>query len=93
MRDDRPQVIMNTVCPGVVKTSLARDYQARGGFGMRLVVGAFQGLFGKSASDGARSYLAAVTTKESQHVSLRKREPHPLRSSRKDLIANILPPG
>ncbi|KAK6825716.1 short chain dehydrogenase/ reductase [Apiospora arundinis] len=75
--NESPQIIMNTVCPGVVKTSLARDYQARGGFGMRLVVGAFQGLFGKSASDGARSYLAAVTTKESQHgdfIQFYKRE-------------------
>ncbi|KAK8093785.1 hypothetical protein PG997_000470, partial [Apiospora hydei] len=62
-----PQVVMNTVCPGIVKTGLARDYQARGGLGIRLAVGAFQGLFGKSASDGARSYLAAVTTKENQH--------------------------
>jgi hypothetical protein len=60
---------MNTVCPGIVRTSLARDYQARGSLGMRLAVGAFQGLFGKSAADGARSYLAAVTTKEEQHVS------------------------
>ncbi|KAK8039784.1 hypothetical protein PG993_008195 [Apiospora rasikravindrae] len=63
----RPQVIMNTVCPGIVRTGLARDYQAKGGLGMRLAVGAFQGLFGKSAADGARSYLAAVTTKENQH--------------------------
>ncbi|KAK8134679.1 NAD(P)-binding protein [Apiospora sp. TS-2023a] len=62
-----PQVIMNTVCPGIVRTSLARDYQARGGLGIRLAVGAFQGLFGKSAADGARSYLAAVATKEEQH--------------------------
>ncbi|KAK7978288.1 short chain dehydrogenase/ reductase [Apiospora saccharicola] len=62
-----PQVIMNTVCPGILRTSLARDYQARGGLGIRLAMGAFQGLFGKSAADGARSYLAAVTTKEEQH--------------------------
>ena len=59
---------MNTVCPGIVKTSLARDYQAQSGLGIRLAVVAFQGLFGKSAADGARSYLAAVTTKEEQHV-------------------------
>ncbi|KAK8037026.1 short chain dehydrogenase/ reductase [Apiospora marii] len=65
--DGPPQVIMNIVCPGIVKTSLARDYQARGGLGIRLAVAAFQGLFGKSAADGARSYLAAVTTKEEQH--------------------------
>ncbi|KAK7948968.1 short chain dehydrogenase/reductase family oxidoreductase [Apiospora aurea] len=65
-----PQVIMNAVCPGIVKTGLARDYQVRGGLGIRLAVRAFQGLFGKSAADGARSYLAAVMTKENQHAQV-----------------------
>lgn len=59
---------MNTVFPSTVRTNLARDYQARGGLGIGLVVGTYHGLFDNSAADGARSYLAAVATKEDQHM-------------------------
>ncbi|KAI0124894.1 hypothetical protein BJ170DRAFT_685771 [Xylariales sp. AK1849] len=66
--DGRPQVIMNTMCPGVVKTDLSRNYKKKhAAFVVVSVI--FFGLFGKSIENGARTYMAAVTTNESEHVS------------------------
>ncbi|KAI1869352.1 uncharacterized protein JN550_005982 [Neoarthrinium moseri] len=64
--DGRPQVILNTMCPGIVKTDLPRNYKGKGAVFVA-GIGVFYALFGKSAADGARAYLAAVTTEESEH--------------------------
>ncbi|KAK7753851.1 hypothetical protein SLS62_004217 [Diatrype stigma] len=66
--DGRPQVIVNTMCPGVVKTDLARHFAEKYA-GFVVVTAVFQGLFGKSAADGARTYVAAGLTEEDEHVS------------------------
>ncbi|KAH8678063.1 hypothetical protein BX600DRAFT_451359 [Xylariales sp. PMI_506] len=52
------------MCPGIVKTDLPRHYKAKS-FGFVIGVAIFHFLFGKSASNGARTYMAAVTTDES----------------------------
>lgn len=57
------------MCPGIVKTDLSRNYKAKGVL-FTVVVGLYVGLFGKSAANGARTYMAAVTTGESEHVSI-----------------------
>lgn len=64
----RPQVIVNTMCPGLVKTDLSRHFAEKYA-GFVVVTAIFQGLFGKSAADGARTYVAAGLTKEGEHVS------------------------
>ncbi|ETS78750.1 hypothetical protein PFICI_08603 [Pestalotiopsis fici W106-1] len=64
--DGRPDVIMNTVCPGAVKTDLSRGY-AENGVAFRVALGIFSAVFAKSAENGARAYMAAVTTKEEEH--------------------------
>ncbi|KAH8678397.1 hypothetical protein BX600DRAFT_545980 [Xylariales sp. PMI_506] len=62
----RPQVIMNTMCPGAVATDLPRYFVEKSiVFVIAIVI--FFGLFGKSPSNGARTYMAAVTTSESEH--------------------------
>ena len=56
------------MCPGHVKSSLPRYYKDKG-IGFTIGIAIFSGIFGKSAPNGARTYLAAVLTKESEHVS------------------------
>ncbi|KAI1781022.1 NAD(P)-binding protein [Hypoxylon cercidicola] len=64
--DGRPEVIVNSMCPGIVKSDLSRHYADKGaGFAVGIAV--FTGLFAKSTSNGARTYLAACLTKESEH--------------------------
>ncbi|KAI1388871.1 NAD(P)-binding protein [Hypoxylon trugodes] len=64
--DKRPQVVINTMCPGLVSTNLARYHKAKGAV-IAVVAGIFMGLFGKSPENGARTYLAACLTKEEEH--------------------------
>ncbi|KAH7014259.1 uncharacterized protein B0I36DRAFT_436317 [Microdochium trichocladiopsis] len=62
----RPQVIVNTCCPGIVKTDLARNHAAKG---LHMVAGIalFHGVLGKTAEQGARTLLRSVMTGEEQH--------------------------
>ena len=58
-----PQVIVNPLCPGMVKSDLARDYKtnAIASFGVDM----FMNVISKSTEGGARtSVLAALTTPE-----------------------------
>ncbi|KAI0181473.1 NAD(P)-binding protein [Hypoxylon sp. FL1284] len=64
--DGRPEVIVNTMCPGIVKSELPRQYAEKSS-GIAIGLAVFSGLFAKSPSDGARTYLAAISTKESEH--------------------------
>ncbi|KAI1769625.1 NAD(P)-binding protein [Hypoxylon sp. FL1150] len=64
--DGRPEVIVNAMCPGIVKSDLTRHW-AEKGVGFTIAIAVFTGLFAKSTSNGARAYLAACLTKESEH--------------------------
>ena len=67
MVKNSPQVIINTCCPGVVKTDLARPYVAQNA-GYAVAIALFQGVLGKTAEVGARTLLRAVMTDQKQHV-------------------------
>lgn len=56
------------MCPGFTKSDLPRHYADKG-IGFTVGIAVFTGLFAKSSSNGARTYLAACLTKESEHVS------------------------
>ncbi|KAH7020872.1 uncharacterized protein B0I36DRAFT_367353 [Microdochium trichocladiopsis] len=62
----RPRVIVNTCCPGVVKTDLARPFVSQNA-AYAVGVAVFQGVLGKTAEAGARTLLRAVMTDEEQH--------------------------
>jgi hypothetical protein len=64
----RPQVIINTMCPGIVKTDLSRHFTEKWAIFI-VITTIYTGLFGKTPENGARTYMAAVTTGESEHVS------------------------
>ncbi|OTB05317.1 hypothetical protein M426DRAFT_10644 [Hypoxylon sp. CI-4A] len=64
--DGRPQVIINTMCPGIVATDLSKGYASKG-IGFVVLIKLFTGLFGKSPLNGARTFIAACMTKESEH--------------------------
>ncbi|KAI6092828.1 NAD(P)-binding protein [Hypoxylon rubiginosum] len=64
--DGRPEVIVNAMCPGFTKSDLPRHYADKG-IGFTVGIAVFTGLFAKSSSNGARTYLAACLTKESEH--------------------------
>jgi hypothetical protein len=61
-------VIVNTVCPGLVSTNLGRAV-SKLSWKMRLFVPIYFNVLGKSADYGARSYLIAARTSEDEHVS------------------------
>ncbi|KAI1480768.1 NAD(P)-binding protein [Daldinia eschscholtzii] len=64
--DGRPEVIVNTMCPGIVKSDFAR-HLVRKSVGYRIAAAIFFGGFGKSPENGARTYVATGLTKESEH--------------------------
>ncbi|TRX92868.1 hypothetical protein FHL15_006274 [Xylaria flabelliformis] len=64
--DGRPAVIINTTCPGIVRTSLARNYTENSMF-FTITVAVFQAVLAKTAENGARTLIAAGQTKESEN--------------------------
>ncbi|KAI0418687.1 hypothetical protein F5X98DRAFT_107862 [Xylaria grammica] len=64
--DSRPEVIINTSCPGVVRTNLARNY-TEGSLLFTIAVAFFHGFLGKTAENGARTLIAAGRTKEDEN--------------------------
>ncbi|KAK9417903.1 hypothetical protein SUNI508_08551 [Seiridium unicorne] len=64
--DGRPEVILNILCPGIVTTDLSRNFQDKGAIFI-VAIFLFTTLFGKSPENGARTYMASVTTTESDH--------------------------
>ncbi|KAI1354158.1 hypothetical protein F5Y01DRAFT_321828 [Xylaria sp. FL0043] len=64
--DGRPEVIINTSCPGVVKTNLARNF-TEGSRAFAIAVALFHAFLGKSAENGARTLIAAGLTKEDEN--------------------------
>ncbi|KAI0837309.1 NAD(P)-binding protein [Hypoxylon sp. FL0890] len=62
----RPEVIINAMCPGIVSSNLPRHFTDKGkGYAIGIII--FFSLFGKSPSNGARTYAATGLTKESEH--------------------------
>ncbi|KAI0556203.1 hypothetical protein F4679DRAFT_23489 [Xylaria curta] len=64
--DGHPAVIINTACPGIVKTSLARNFTENSMF-FTIAVAVFQGVLAKTAENGARTLIAGGLTKESEN--------------------------
>lgn len=55
----RPQVIVNSVCPGMVKTDIARHVEDEGWF-MKPLVWVYLSFSGKTPDHGARHYVKAA---------------------------------
>ncbi|KAI1425541.1 hypothetical protein F5Y12DRAFT_714030 [Xylaria sp. FL1777] len=64
--DGRPEVIINTSCPGIVKTNLARNF-TEGSRIFTIAVFLFHGFLGKTAENGARTLIATALTKENEN--------------------------
>jgi hypothetical protein len=63
------QVIVNSVCPGLVYTSIARSIVEHSRL-MQLLVPLYLGGLGKSADYGARFYVTAAMAPREENVSL-----------------------
>lgn len=57
----RPDVVVNAICPGIVKTDITRDAGT--------VASIFVNILGKSPEYGARALIRAGLTTEAEHVS------------------------
>jgi NAD(P)-dependent dehydrogenase (short-subunit alcohol dehydrogenase family) len=66
--DRRPQVIVNSVCPGLVHSDIARDIVAQS-WGLTFITRSFLGAFGQSTDYGSRVYLRAANSSPEDHVS------------------------
>ncbi|KIX08678.1 uncharacterized protein Z518_03335 [Rhinocladiella mackenziei CBS 650.93] len=64
--DGRVLVIINTVCPGLVATDIARSIVKSSPL-MKIVVPIYLGFLGKSADYGARFYVTAACASQEQH--------------------------
>lgn len=64
---DRPQVIINSVCPGMVRTDIGRAVVDQG-WVMKILVTAYMGVLGKSVEHGARHYVNAALRPKEEHV-------------------------
>ncbi|KAI1753874.1 hypothetical protein F4782DRAFT_73614 [Xylaria castorea] len=64
--DGRPDVIINTTCPGIVRTDLARNFTENSLF-FTIAVAVFQAVLAKTAENGARALIAAGLTKEGEN--------------------------
>ncbi|KAI0439775.1 hypothetical protein F4803DRAFT_25785 [Xylaria telfairii] len=62
----RPDVIVNTTCPGIVRTALARNFTENSRF-FAVAVVVFHAVLAKTAESGARTLIAAGLTKESEN--------------------------
>ncbi|KAH8805422.1 putative short chain dehydrogenase/ reductase [Xylogone sp. PMI_703] len=67
--DGEPQVIVNSVCPGLVYTDIARTIVSQSLL-MKLGVPLYLGGLGKSADYGARFYVSASLTSKQEHASI-----------------------
>ncbi|KAI1817127.1 NAD(P)-binding protein [Poronia punctata] len=65
-KDGRPEVIVNTTCPGMVRTGLARHYTGKSRV-FDAFIAAYMGLAAKTPENGARTLIAAARTKEGEH--------------------------
>lgn len=63
------QVIVNSVCPGLVSTNIARSIVRKSKV-MGLLVPIYLGALGKSADYGSRFYLTGALAPKEKHVSI-----------------------
>ncbi|KAK0119363.1 hypothetical protein ONS95_010815 [Cadophora gregata] len=81
--DGRPSPIINIVCPGMIRTNIARDF-ANKGFFNKLVAMLFMYIRCNPADVGARSLVLMGITKEEEHGTFRNpmltREEYDVRS-------------
>ncbi|KAL3422437.1 short-chain dehydrogenase [Phlyctema vagabunda] len=63
--DGSPQVIVNTICPGLVKSDLARQYKTS--YLLTAGVNLFQAVLSKSTEGGARTLVLSGLTPASDH--------------------------
>ncbi|RHZ55587.1 hypothetical protein CDV55_103963 [Aspergillus turcosus] len=63
------QVIVNSICPGLVYTSIARSIVENSTL-MQLLAPLYLGGIGKSADYGARFYVTAALTPKGKHISV-----------------------
>lgn len=58
-RTQRPKVIVNSTCPGLCRSDLGRNFT--GSMFFRILLWIFYGIFARTASQGANSYISALT--------------------------------
>lgn len=66
--ENRPQVIVNSVCPGMVRTDIGRAVADQTWI-MKLLVSLYMSLGGKAPDYGARHYILAALRPKEEHVS------------------------
>ncbi|KAI9146980.1 putative GMC oxidoreductase [Paramyrothecium foliicola] len=66
--DGRPDVIINSVCPGLVHTDIARDIVSQS-WTLYIITRLALGILAKSADYGARAYVNAAYTSADDHIS------------------------
>lgn len=65
-REGTPLPIVNTMCPGVCKSDLGRQYAAKGAV-VRALIWFFFATFAKSTENGARTLVLAAMTGPNEH--------------------------
>lgn len=65
---NRPRVIVNSVCPGMVNTDVARSFAGQNWF-MNILVWVYMSSSGKPPDYGARHYVKAALRPKEEHVS------------------------
>ncbi|KAF7953145.1 hypothetical protein EAE96_006362 [Botrytis aclada] len=63
--DGKHNVIVNSICPGMVKSGLSREYKTS--VAMRIMINLWMGLAAKTTEAGARTYVLAALTPSSEH--------------------------
>ncbi|KAA8565042.1 hypothetical protein EYC84_010805 [Monilinia fructicola] len=63
--NERPEVIVNSICPGMVKSNLGREYNTN--MAMRTIISLWSNLACKTTEGGARTYVLAALTSPSEH--------------------------
>lgn len=66
--ENRPQVIVNSVCPGMVRTDIGRKVADQGWF-MKALVWVYLSITAKPPDYGARHYIKAALRPQEEHVS------------------------
>jgi NAD(P)-dependent dehydrogenase (short-subunit alcohol dehydrogenase family) len=59
----KPEVIVTTVCPGLCKTNIGREFS----FALRLMNGIFQQIFARSSEEGSRTLVSGVALGPEAH--------------------------
>ncbi|CCD44252.1 hypothetical protein ACHAO1_004544 [Botrytis cinerea] len=63
--DGKPKVIVNSICPGMVKSDLGREYNTGAVIG--IMINLWMSLACKTTEGGARTYVLAALTPPSEH--------------------------